>query len=409
MKKSLELKETRSTYVSQLEDVHALATSEKRELTKVEGKNIDAIISKIDALDIDIERSEKMETELRNAAKVSGASISNKNSGAKDWSLFKAIRDIQSNGRLSGLEAEMHQEAEKEARKTLQGIGLPTFMMEKRAIDQANSAIAPQKCDGVCSSITRWWFVFKSRIATDLGTVAADTVVPVTGGSTVGWNTEVGAAADGGQNFTKVTLTPKRLTGYADLSNVILAQNGQSAEAAVLADLGRNMAKQIDAAMFGTASVTNAPAAIAATTGVLTFTESTTAGGAGACLDMLTAIQTVAASHGLEGNLGFVNDWTLYKALKGGAQISNITPMMVGDILAGYPAHFSFAPAQTATSADGLFGDFSKVFFAQFGPSNILVDPYSAALTNEVRLVMNNHFDWGVSQGKAFVKYTSLV
>ena len=79
MKKSLELKETRSTYVSQLEDVHALATSEKRELTKVEGENIDAIISKIDALDVDIERSEKMETELRNAAKVSGLSISNKN------------------------------------------------------------------------------------------------------------------------------------------------------------------------------------------------------------------------------------------------------------------------------------------------------------------------------------------
>ena len=177
-----------------------------------------------------------------------------------------------------------------------------------------------------------------------------------------------------------------------------------------MADLGRNMAKQIDAAMFGSTSVANAPAAIAATTGTLTFTESTTAGGVGACLDMLTAIQTLAADHGLEGNLAFVNDWTLYKALKGGAQVSSITPMMVGDILAGYPAHFSFAPANVAgTSGDGLFGDFSKVFFAQFGPSNILVDPYSAALTNEVRLVMNNHFDWGVSQGKAFVKYTSLV
>ena len=409
MKKSLELKETRSTYVSQLEDVHALATSEKRELTKVEGQNIDAIISKIDALDVDIERSEKMETELRNAAKVSGLAISNKNSGAKDWSLFKAIREIQSNGRLSGLEAEMHQEAEKEARKSLQGIGLPTFMTEKRAIDQANSAIAPKNVLAYVQALQDGGLYLKVG-ATNLGTVAADTVIPVTGGSTVGWNTEVATAADGGQNFSKVTLTPKRLTGYADISNVILAQNGQSAEAAVLADLGRNMAKQIDAAMFGTASVTNAPAAIAATTGVLTFTESTTAGGAGACLDMLTAIQTIAASHGLEGNLAFVNDWTLYKALKGGAQVSSITPMMVGDILAGYPAHFSFAPANVAgTSGDGLFGDFSKVFFAQFGPSNILVDPYSAALTNEVRLVMNNHFDWGVTQGKAFVKYTSLV
>ena len=224
MKKSLELKETRSTYVSQLEDVHALATSEKRELTKVEGENIDAIISKIDALDVDIERSEKMETELRNAAKVSVASISNKNSGAKDWSLFKAIREIQSNGRLSGLEAEMHQEAEKEARKTLQGIGLPTFMTEKRAIDQTNSQIAPKNVLAYVQALQDGGLYLKVG-ATNLGTVAADTVVPVTGVSTVGWNTEVASAGDGSQNFTKVTLTPKRLTGYADISNVILAQN----------------------------------------------------------------------------------------------------------------------------------------------------------------------------------------
>ena len=37
----------------------------------------------------------------------------------------------------------MHQESEKEARKSLQGIGIPTMMKEERAIDQANSAIAP--------------------------------------------------------------------------------------------------------------------------------------------------------------------------------------------------------------------------------------------------------------------------
>ena len=47
MKKSLELKETRSALVSKLEDVHAKATSSKRELTKNEGKNVDKYISKI--------------------------------------------------------------------------------------------------------------------------------------------------------------------------------------------------------------------------------------------------------------------------------------------------------------------------------------------------------------------------
>ena len=65
MKKSLELKETRSELVSKLEDVHTLATSEKRELTKNEAKNVDSFISKIDKLDVDIKRAEKIESELR--------------------------------------------------------------------------------------------------------------------------------------------------------------------------------------------------------------------------------------------------------------------------------------------------------------------------------------------------------
>lgn len=411
MKKSLDLKETRSELVSKLEEVHSLATSEKRELTKDESTNVDSFISKIDTLDVDIKRAEKIETELRNAASTSGVSVNTPHVAkqTRDWSLFQAVKDIQATGKLSGIEAEMHQEAESEARKGLQGIGIPTIMTEKRAIDQTNSAIAPVAVGTYIDSLQEagLW----NRVGlNNLGTVAADTVLPIAGGSTVGWQTEVGVAANGGANFRKITLTPKRLTGYANLSNVILAQNGTAAEASVMNDLGRNMATQIDAAMFGSASVTNAPAAIAATNGVLTFTESTTAGGTGMNEDMLTAIQTIADNHGLDGRLAFVNDWTMYSNLKQGVQVSGVYPAYVDDKLMGYDGYFSSAPANVAgTSADGLFGDFSRVYLCQFGPSNILVDPYSRATNNEVRLVMNNHFDWGVADGASFVKYTSLI
>ena len=49
MKKSLDLKETRSDLVSKLEGVHSLATSEKRELTKDETKKVDSFLTDIDA------------------------------------------------------------------------------------------------------------------------------------------------------------------------------------------------------------------------------------------------------------------------------------------------------------------------------------------------------------------------
>jgi hydroxyacyl-ACP dehydratase HTD2-like protein with hotdog domain len=158
--------------------------------------------------------------------------------------------------------------------------------------------------------------------------------------------------------------------------------------------------------MFGSSNVTSAPGAIAATTGVLTFTEATSLDVAA---DMLAAIQTIADDHGLDGNLAFVNSWELYSPIKAAAQVASVYPLYVDDKLAGYPGYFSSAPASVAgTSGDGIFGDFSRVYFATFGPTNILVDPYSRAIQNEVRLVVNNHYDFGVASGASFVKYTTL-
>jgi hypothetical protein len=165
--------------------------------------------------------------------------------------------------------------------------------------------------------------------------------------------------------------------------------------------------------MFGSSSVTNAPGAIVATAGTLTFTESAAGGAAGASADMLEAIQTIADNHGLDGNLAFVNQWALYSNIKGASQVASVSPLYQDDRLAGYPGYFSNAPATAGgppiTSADGLFGDFSRVYFATFGPSSITVDPYSRAVNGEVRLIMNNYMDWGVASGASFVKYTTVL
>ena len=414
MKSSIELKEMRNDIIDSLEVIKETATAEERDLTSEENNEMDSLLKNADELSAKIERAEKVETEIRNNVKLAGTPVQkvNTDKATRGWSLFKAINEVRNGGSLTGLEAEMHQEAETEARKGLQGIGIPTMMKEERAIDQTNSAIAPTSVGAYVDSLQA--SALYDRIGVNnLGTVSADTVLPIAGGSTVAWGAEVAAAADGGANFGKVTLTPKRVTGYADISNVILAQNGPAAEASVMRDMGRNMGTQIDAAMFGSANVANAPTAIVQTAGTLTFTESAAGGAAGAASDMLEAIQTIADDHGLDGNLGFVNNWGLYSNIKSAAQVASVYPLYVDDRLAGYPAYFSSAPATAGgppiTSADGLFGDFGRIYFAQFGPSNIIVDPYSAATTNEVRLVMNNHFDWGVASGASFVKYTTVL
>ena len=375
---------------------------------------MDSLLKNADELSAKIERAEKVETEIRNNVKLAGTPVQkvNTDKATRGWSLFKAINEVRNGGSLTGIEAEMHQEAEGEARKGLQGIGIPTMMKEERAIDQANSAIAPTAIGAYVDSLQA--SALYDRIGVNnLGTVAADSVLPIAGGSTVAWAGEVAAAADGGADFGKVTLTPKRVTGYANLSNVILAQNGTAAEASVMRDMGRNMGTQIDAAMFASANVASAPTAIVQTAGTLTFTESAAGGAAGAASDMLEAIQTIADDHGLDGNLAFVNQWALYSNIKSASQVASVSPLYQDDRLAGYPGYFSNAPATAGgppiTSADGLFGDFSRVYFATFGPSSITVDPYSRAVNGEVRLIMNNYMDWGVASGASFVKYTTVL
>ena len=404
MKNSKSYLESRSEVVESMENLVNLAKSEERDLTSDEQVTFDELNVKADELSVQAERSLKFESlqkeKVKNTPKVSEEVRANSN-----WSLFKAVNEIRNGGKLSGLEAEMHQEAEKEARKGIDGIGIPTMLSEKRAIDQTNSAIAPTAVGAFVESLQAAGLYSKVGV-TDLGTVAADTVLPIAGGSTVAWNTEVGAAADGGANFDKLTLTPQRVTGFANLSNQILAQNGPQAEAAVMNDMARNMAVQIDAAMFGSTDVSNAPGSIAGTAGVLTFTEAASVNVAG---DMLEAIQTIANNHGLDGNNAFVNSWELYSVIKAAAQVGSVYPLYVDDLLAGYPGYFSSAPTSIAgTSGDGIFGDFSRVYMAQFGPMSIQVDPFTRAVNGEVRLILNNYMDFGVADGASFVKYTAL-
>ena len=404
MKNSKSYLESRSEVVESMENLVNLAKSEERDLTSDEQVTFDELNVKADDLSVQAERSLKFESlqkeKVKNTPKVSEEVRANSN-----WSLFKAVNEIRNGGKLSGLEAEMHQEAEKEARKGIDGIGIPTMLLEKRAIDQTNSAIAPTAVGAFVESLQAAGLYSKVGV-TDLGTVAADTVLPIAGGSTVAWNTEVGAAADGGANFDKLTLTPQRVTGFANLSNQILAQNGPQAEAAVMNDMARNMAVQIDAAMFGSSDVTNAPGSIAGTSGVLTFTEAASVDVAG---DMLEAIQTIANNHGLDGNNAFVNSWELYSVIKAAAQVGSVYPLYVDDLLAGYPGYFSSAPTSVAgTSGDGIYGDFSRVFMCTFGPMSIQIDPYTRAIEGEVRLILNNYMDFGVASGASFVKYTAL-
>ena len=415
---SINLKEGRAELVETMEAILDTAKSEDRDLTEDENKNWEGFDTEIKALDKKIkiaERTEQLSKSIAvNMSVQTDQQASNKE--AKTWSLFKAVRDIQKGG-LTGVEAEMHKEAEKENRGAMNGIGLPSFMTnkaEKRAvIDQGTAQISPVSVNAFADALVEGALYNKVGL-TNLGTLAADSIVPITGTNAPVWAgatpaaAEIAAATDVGNDFTKITLTPNRITGYADLSNQILLQNGTGAEAAIMSDMARQIANQIDTNMFATSDATNGPGSIAGASS-LTFTEntySTTSVGE----DALEAIQTVANDHGLDGNLGFVNSFAGYSAIKTNTMVASVSPLYSDDRLAGYPGYFTGALAYSAgVSFDAIFGDFSRIYFATFGPTSILVDPYSASGNNAVRLMVNQNYDWALASSASFVYYRSLL
>ena len=416
MKNSVELRQERAGLITESNVMLEACKTEVRDFTETEQVSYDEKMNLIDKLkkDIDtVERQESLNAEIASKTpKVEVMKENNKSSEVRGYSLFKAISGLMNNN-LDGLEKELHDEAVEEARaagRTINGLGIPSRLLESRtAVSQGTSDIAPTVVMGYQDAL-REASVFNQVGANMLTGLSADTRLPITGKQSVAWEGEIDAAADGGVNFGKLDLTPLRLSSYVDISKQLLMQNGMGAQQAIVADLGRAAGAKIDAAMFAAANVTSAPGAIAGTTGVLEITENATyAPDASIYDDFMSAESALAVGEGLQGNLAYIANPVLMKDLKRSAQVAAVTAGVQGNLVNGYPTYYSNGVTKdTGVSGDFLFGDFSKLFIGMFGGLDITVDPYTKAINGEVRLIVNQYIDWGVSQPGAFVKATSL-
>jgi HK97 family phage major capsid protein len=413
MKNSVELKQERAGFITEANTMLELCKNETRNFTSEEQVSYDEKMSKIDELKKSIEmieRQEKLNAEI--ASKVV-APVSNEPKEVRNFSFFKAVNDF-TNGKLDGVEREMHEEAVNEARsagRSINGLGIPSFMLESRAdVTQGGSAIAPTNVLGFADAM-REASVFDKVGANILTGLSANTTIPVTGASSVEWEGEVADANDGGAQFGKVELTPTRLASYVNISKQLLIQNGAAAEQAIIRDLGRATAQKMDEAIFKTAgaAATAAPLSLGELA-TSTISQASFSDLASIMLDFVNAEAKIAEVGGLQGNLAYVAHPALMAQLKQSAQVAAVNAGMQGSLINGYPTFFTNGCTKTGSaSADFYFGDFSKLYMGMFGGLDIMVDPYSVATNGQTRLVLNQYMDWGVSDGAGFVKATSLL
>lgn len=171
------------------------------------------------------------------------------------FSLLKAIRNVAENRQQDKVTAAVCNEGMKEMRaaglNTVGQIYIPT--METRAA----VSVASEGVDVVATDLydiiepLRAKNVLVQAGAKFYTGLTNSAQIPVMTGSNVGWAGETAAATDGNVLFNNVTLTPKRLTAYVDISKMLLAQDSIGVEYAIRQDLINAINSKLENTILG--------------------------------------------------------------------------------------------------------------------------------------------------------------
>lgn len=171
------------------------------------------------------------------------------------FSLLKAIRNVAENRQLDNVTAAVCNEGMKEMRaaglNTVGQIYIPT--METRAA----VSVASEGVDVVATDLydiiepLRAKNVLVQAGAKFYTGLTNNAQIPVMTGSNVNWAGETAAATDGNVLFNNVTLTPKRLTAYVDISKMLLAQDSIGVENAIRQDLINAINSKLENTILG--------------------------------------------------------------------------------------------------------------------------------------------------------------
>jgi HK97 family phage prohead protease len=229
--------------------------------------------------------------------------------------------------------------------------------------------------------------------ATYLTGLVGNVSIPTYTGSNVGWKGELVDAEDGKGTFDSIEFSPKRLTAYIDVSKQFLAQDSVGAEEMLYRDIVNAIADKLEATILGAgAGDTNTPEGIFnGAEGVeITFAN---------VVEMEKALEEAK----LFGDYKFIASPAAkakFKTTTISGQKSDLRMLMEGNEVNGYPV------LTTGNCAGVAFGKWDELVIAQWGSLDIIIDPYTQAKKNAVRIVVNAFFDAKPRRAEAIVKKT---
>ena len=227
-------------------------TEDEKEQEETVEKSDEEVVDEDKDKDNDVEGEDKEDKETRSAR---NKHININTMKEQRFSLLKAIRNVAENRQLDNVTAAVCNEGMKEMRaaglNTVGQIYIPT--METRAA----VSVASEGVDVVATDLydiiepLRAKNVLVQAGAKFYTGLTNNAQIPVMTGSNVNWAGETAAATDGNVLFNNVTLTPKRLTAYVDISKMLLAQDSIGVENAIRQDLINAINSKLENTILG--------------------------------------------------------------------------------------------------------------------------------------------------------------
>ena len=214
------------------------------------------------------------------------------------------------------------------------------------------------------------------------GLPAGDFKVSAMGKGAAAWADETGVATESKNTFSHVTLQPKRISAQLSYSKQFLAQDTIGAEAAIRRDIYNALVAKIQSTMLSAdASGANKPAGIF---------NGVTAKNISSYAELCDVEATVDDSN-VKGERKYLMS-NKAKAILRCMPKSSLTTELVldGNDIDGTPV---IANSDVPTT-QYAYGDFSNIVMGTWGNVDLIIDPYTLAAENSVRIVVNAFVDW---------------
>jgi HK97 family phage major capsid protein len=428
MNRIKELNEKRGAKLKEAASIIETATTEKRELTGEEASRVNAFHDEAENIAVSIA------AEARSLAAMSASMPQLSRQEQKDVRSFdfaKVLTHLHRSAKggmtsLDGIEAEMIQEGEREARSAgvqAGGILLPRMLVRRESRDMTATGTTSTTGDqgGMTVATNKAGLLddfFNASILRGLGSTVLEGLqgnldIPrIIAGTDPAKKAENAAADEVSPTTAMLSLSPKRLPAYIDISEQLLNQSSSAIEAILRGHLTTQMGAIREKAFFHGGG-TNEPTGIAGTSGIGSIAGGTN--GAAPVWTHLTGLEEkVDAQNALLGSLAYASNGQIRKKLKETPRQSSGVEgnFLLNDagMVNGYRMAFTNAISRTLTkgSSSGVasaifFGNFADFYEAYWGGVSLeLVRDKTNAIGGLYTLVASVYYDGGVVRPKSF-------